>query len=145
MPAVHRRIEIGAPKGWTRATDPRLPELELVGPNGEGRIIVYPGLHPSHLGPILDRMRREHPSAAPSPPEPMALPGLRPELEERATRFIITGRELGEMVLLEKHDTILLIVTVVTPDAWEALKPVLAKVYPTVTITDIKRPKPTPK
>lgn len=145
VPPIHRRIALAAPQGWTRASDPRLPELELVGPEGVGRMLVFAGLHPSQLGPVLDRLRRDHPSAAPSPPEPMKLPGLRPELEERATRFAITGREVGEMVMLEKHDTILLIVTVVTPEAWPGLAPVLAKVYPTVTINDVRRdssPKP---
>lgn len=137
VPAVHRRIQIGAPAGWTPSSPPGVPELELRGPEGEGRILVFAGLHPSHLGPVLARLKEDHPSAAPSPPEPIAIPGLRPEMGERATRFAITGHEVGEMVMLEKHDTILLLVTVVEPKAWEALAPVLAKVYPTVTVTDI--------
>lgn len=100
-------------------------------------MLVFAGLHPSHLGPVLGRLRAAHPSAAPSPPQKMDLPGLRPEMGERATRFVITGREVGEMVLLEKHDTILLIVTVVEPAAWEALAPVLERVYPTVNIREM--------
>lgn len=145
VPAVHRRIQLGAPKGWTQASVPGLPELELVGPEGEGRMLVFAGLHPSHLGPVLGRLRTAHPSAAPSPPEKMDLPGLRPEMGERATRFAITGKEWGEMVLIERHDTIVLLVTVVEPSAWENLRSVLTKVYPTVSIVDLPGRRPTPE
>ena len=100
-------------------------------------MIISAVLHPSYLGPILARLRTEHPSAAPSPPETIDLPGIRSELGERATRFAITGREAGEMVLVERHDTIVLWVTVVTPDAWQRLKPVLARAYPTLEISDL--------
>lgn len=100
-------------------------------------MLIFAGLHPSHLGPALERLRRAHPSAAPSPPEKMDLPGVRPELGERATRFAITGREVGEMVLIERNDTIILWVTVVAPDAWPALQPVLARAYPTISVSDV--------
>ncbi|MEL6187847.1 MAG: hypothetical protein AAFU79_24760 [Myxococcota bacterium] len=116
----------------------RTPELELVGPDGIGRMLVVAGLHPSHLGPVLDRLRHEHPSAAPSPPERVELPGLREDFGERATKFVITGREVGEMLLLERQDTIILVVTVVTPEAWAEVKALLPKIYSTVTITNLK-------
>lgn len=141
-PAIHRRIQFAAPAGWTRAgTGSAVPEIELVGPNGEGTIAVFAGLHPSHLGPVLSRMKREHPAAQPTPPEQFPLPGLRPELGERATRFAIKGRELGEMVLIERDETIVLFVTVVDPRVWARLRPRLSKMYPTITIMDIKTTK----
>ena len=74
----------------------------------------------------------------------LKLPGLRPEFGERATRFSIKGREAGEIVLIERNETIVLIVTIVAPNEWGALRKVLAKAYPTVSVTDIsaatKRP-----
>jgi hypothetical protein len=135
---IRRRIDIGVPAGWTVASPPGRPELELVGPEGEGRMLIFAGLHPSHLGPVLERLRAAHPAAAPSPPERLELPGIRGELGERATRFSITGREVGEMVLLEKEDTIILIAPVVEPGAWARLEPKLARVYPTVSVRDLE-------
>lgn len=67
----------------------------------------------------------------------MDLPGLKPELGERATRFEITGREVGEMVLIERNQTIVLLVTVVEPNAWASLKPVFSRVYPTVSVISV--------
>ncbi len=133
-----RQVQFGAPEGWTPLADTGPAERELVGPDGEGRMLVFARLEPSQLGPVLDRLRAEHPSAAPSPPEKLDLPGLRPPLGERATRFSITGREAGELVMIERDDTIVLIVTVVAPSAWPALAPRLARTYPLVAVRRLR-------
>ena len=140
-PALRRRIQLAIPETWTVASPPGAAELELAAPDGVGRMLVFAGLHPSHLGPVLDRLRRRHPSAAPSPPQAMELAGLRPELGERATRFEITGREVGEMVLLERGDALVLLVTVVTPAAWPEVRAQLAPVYPTVSVLPVPEPR----
>lgn len=97
-------------------------------------MLVFAGFHPRHLTPVLDRLRKAHPAAAPSPPEAMELPGLRPDMGERATRFRIDGKERGEMVMIERGGVIVLIVTIVAPDAWEKIQPNMARVYPTVSV-----------
>lgn len=144
LAAVNRRVRLGVPRGWTGDRHPNGRSLELVGPKGEGRILVAAALHPDELSDYLGELKRRHPSAAPSPPEHMTLPGVDPTRGERATRFVITGREVGEMVLIEKANTIVLIVTVVDPQTWETVKSDMSKVYPTVAITDAESKPPTP-
>jgi hypothetical protein len=129
-----RRVRLGVPPGWTGERDPDGRALRLFGPEGEGKILVAAVTHPSELGPYLGELREAHPAAAPSPPELLVLPGISPERGERATRFVITGKEVGEMVMIEKADTIVLVVTVVTPEAWATLAPVLGRAYPTLEI-----------
>jgi hypothetical protein len=139
MAAINKRVRFGVPKGWTGDRHPNGRSLTLSGP--DGKILVAAALHPEGLTPYLDELKQKHPSATPSPPEAMTLPGIKPERMERATRFVITGREVGEMVLIEKHDVIVLIVTVVAPNAWAEIQPVMQKVYPTVEIVDVPIPK----
>ncbi len=136
-PNLHRRVRLGFPKGWTGERESDGRSWRLYGPEGEGKIVVAAALHPSELTRYLDEMRSAHPAAAPSPPMPMTLPGIDPQRGERATRFQITGREVGEMVLLERQDTIVLIVTVVDPAAWPNLAPMMARVYPTLEILNV--------
>ncbi len=138
MPAINKRVRFGVPKGWTGDRHPNGRSLTLAGPNGEGKILIAAALHPDGLTPYLDELKQAHPAATPSPPEAMELPGIKPERMERATRFVITGREVGEMILIEKFDVIVLIVTVVDPNEWQALRPVMAKVYPTVEVVDVQ-------
>ena len=135
MAAINKRVRFGVPKGWSGDRHPNGRSLTLT--NETGKILVAAALHPEGLTPYLDEMKKAHPAAIPSPPEAMTLPGIKPERMERATRFVITGREVGEMVLIEKYDVIVLIVTVVDPNAWAELKPIMAKVYPTVEIVDV--------
>lgn len=67
----------------------------------------------------------------------MDLVGLRPEFGERATRFVISGRELGEIVMIERGETIVLFVVIVAPEAWPEVRSLFARVYPTLTVTKI--------
>ena len=134
--AIDRRVRIGIPEGWTGELEDQGRAIRLYGPQGEGKMLIAAALHPSELGAYLSELKQAHPSAAPSPPERLELPGIRPHMGERATRFVITGREVGEMVLIEKRDTIVLIVTVVDPNAWPRLRRILAKSYATVAIRD---------
>lgn len=144
MPAIHRRLRITLPAGWTPEMDPNGRMAELFGPGGVGRIQVCAALHPSGLDPVLDALKQEHPSAAPSPPEAMKLPGLRPDRQERATRFRVTGKEVGEMVLIEKDASLLLVVSVVEPQAWPALRRALQASYRSLVVEDIPQASPPP-
>ena len=139
--AIDRRVRIGMPAGWTGELEEDRRAFRLYGPEGEGKILVAAALHPSELNFYLEELKQAHPSAAPSPPEKLDVPGVRTELQERATRFAIDGREVGEMVLIEKRDTIVLIVTVVDPKAWPSLRKVLLKAYATVDIRDAPKQK----
>lgn len=139
-----RRIRIGLPAGWTGDRDPDGRAMRLYGPNGEGRVLVAGALHPSQLTPYLQELKNKHPSAAPSPPQPMTLPGVDPSRGERATRFEVTGREVGEMIMIEKRSAIVLIVTVVDPSTWPDVKQMMAKAYTTVEVLEgeaARRPK----
>lgn len=139
-----RRIRFGLPAGWTGDRDPDGRAMRLYGPNGEGRVLVAGALHPSQLTPYLRELKNKHPSAAPSPPQPMTLPGVDPSRGERVTRFEVTGREIGEMVMIEKRSAIVLIVTVVDPEAWPEVQKTMAKAYTTVEVIEVKA-KPAPK
>lgn len=142
---VTRRIRFGLPAGWTGDRDPDGRAMRLHGPNGEGRVLVAGALHPSQLGPYLQELKNKHPSAAPSPPQPMTLPSVDPSRGERVTRFEVTGREIGEMVMIEKRSAIVLIVTVVDPATWPDVKAMMAKAYSTVEVLEgaaARRPRP---
>ncbi len=136
--AVDRRVQIAVEAGWTGEFESRGRAVRLYGPEGEGKMLIAAALHPSELGQYLSELKREHPSAAPLPPQKLDLPGIRPMMGERATRFVIKGREVGEMVLIEKQATIVLIVTVVDPRAWPRIRRELAKSYRTLIIRDAK-------
>lgn len=129
-----KHVRLGIPRGWTgeRAADGR--SLRLFGPEGEGRILVAIAFAPRELTAFLTELKTAHPSAAPAPPQAMDLPGIRPDRGERATRFVVTGREVGELVMIEKRGLIVLIATVVAPQAWPRLKPLLGKSYTTVDV-----------
>lgn len=138
--AVDRRVRVGLPRGWTGERAPDRRSLRVFGPEGEGKILVAAALHPAELQTYLEELKSAHPSAAPSPPQAMTVPGIRLELGHRATRFVITGREVGEMVMLEKGNTIVLFAAVVEPDAWPPLAEELARVYATLEIVDVAQP-----
>ena len=138
---VTRRIRIGIPKGWTGERDPNGRSIRLAGPEGEGMILVAGALHPSQLTPYLTDLKNAHPSAAPSPPQPMTLPGVYADKGERATRFTVTGREVGEMVMVEKREAIVLVVTVVAPEVWPEVQKMMEKAYATLEVLDGPAPK----
>lgn len=142
MEAINKRVRFGIPQGWTGERHPNGRSVTLAGPAGEGKILVAAALHPEGLTEYLSDMKAKHPAATPSPPQAMTLPGIRPELGERATRFVVTGREVGELVMIEKRDVIVLIVTVVDPKAWPELQPLMQKVYPTVEVVDVDAGRP---
>ncbi len=137
MAGIHKAVQAAIPKGWDGARDPSGHYIELRGPKGEGKLLFAAALHPSQLDRYLSRLKKEHPAAAPSPPQPMELKGVVSKiLGERATRFVITGREVGEMILIEKRDTIVLLVTVVSPETWPEVKPLMERMYRTVQVFD---------
>ena len=138
---VTRRIRIGIPKGWTGDRDPNGRSIKLAGPDGEGMILVAGALHPSQLTPYLTDLKNSHPAAAPSPPQPLALPGVYADKGERATRFVVTGREVGEMVMVEKREAIVLVVTVVAPEVWPEVQKMMEKAYATLEVVEGPPPK----
>jgi hypothetical protein len=135
-----RRVRLGVPAGWTGERDPDGHALRLFGPEGEGTVLFAAVTHPEELGAYLGELKEAHPAAAPSPPEPFSLVGVSPERGERATRFVITGQEVGEMLMIERQGTIVLVATVVSPAAWTSLAPVLQRVYRTLQILDAEAP-----
>jgi hypothetical protein len=132
---IQQTVRVAFPKGWSGERDSTGRALRLYGPDGEGRILAVVASHPEELGPYLSDLKKGHPSAAPAPPEAMNIPGIRSDLGERATRFRVDGREVGEMVMIEKGGLIVLLVTVVEPSAWPTLKPVIERCYPTLSVT----------
>lgn len=137
MAAVNKRVLFAAPKGWTGDRHPNGRSMTLHGPKGEGKIVIAAALHPEGLTPHLDELKRLHPSAAPSPPQQMTLPGIRANLGERATKFVVTGREVGEMVMIEKRQAIVLMVTVVDPEVWPDVQKLVAKTYSTIDVVNV--------
>jgi hypothetical protein len=129
-------VRFATPRHWTaeEAIEPR--SVRLVGPDGEGEITILVATSPAELGTLLTRLKSQHPGAQPSPPAAMKVAGIDPIKGERATRFIITGRELGEMVLIERGGAIVLFATIVEPDAWKDLSKIMARCYPTVAVED---------
>lgn len=134
--AGERVVRFAAPQTWASEKPVEAHSVRLVGPAGEGEITVLAALQPSELGPLLNRLRTQHPGAAPSPPEALEVAGIDPERGERATQFLITGAESGEMVMIEREGVIVLYATVVQRRAWPALRPVLARCYSTVEVAE---------
>lgn len=133
---VRLKVKLLAPKGWTGDDGLDAGSIRLLGPNGEGEILLAVVLTPNGLGEHLTRLKNAHPAAAPSPPMAIDVKGIDPQKGERATRFVITGKEVGEMVMIERGGVIVLYAAIVTPDAWPALKPQLEKCYPAVRVTE---------
>lgn len=136
-----KRVRFATPRGWAADVDREAASIRLVGPEGEGEILVVVATHPSQLGEHLTRLKETHPSAAPSPPMAVSVRGIDPERGERATRFQITGREVGEMVMIERGGVIVLFASIVAPEAWEPLATMLKRCYPTVEVVDVEPPK----
>jgi len=142
--AVDKRVRVAYPKGWDKAQGPDGRSVQLIGPTGEGEIVVAALAHPSELGEILEGLRGRHPSATPSPPEVGKVHGIRPKLGERATLFTITGGEVGEMMMIERGGVIVLFAAVVRPDAWTEVQAQLVRCYPTVEVLERSAKKKAP-
>lgn len=93
-------------------------------------------LHPEELQSYLGELSRQHRGSVPSPPEPMELPQIRIELGDRATRYTITGRQAGEMVLIERRGALVLFATIVAPTFWAEVSAWLPSVYESVRVRD---------
>lgn len=139
LPGVSKRVRFATPKGWTGDEDeePDLRSIRLSGPDGVGQMWVVAAAHPSELGEYLTELKNQHPAAAPSPPMAVQVAGIDPKRGERATRFVITGKESGELVMIERGGVIVLFATIVEPDAWPELQKVLARCYPTVEVAEL--------
>jgi hypothetical protein len=133
---VRMRVKLAAPKGWTGDDALDASSIRLLGPNGEGEILLAVVMTPSALGEHLTRLKNAHPAAAPSPPMAIDVKGIDPQRGERATRFVITGKETGEMVMIERGGVIVLYASIVAPDAWPALKPLMERCYPSVQVIE---------
>jgi hypothetical protein len=135
-PAIDKRIRVAYPAGWEGDVEPDGRSVRLIGPEGEGELLIAAAGHPSELGQYLEGLRQRHPGSTPSPPETIKVPGVDPKKGERATRFVITGHEAGEMVMIERGNVIVLFATVVEAGAWDGLKKGLTKCYSTVSVSD---------
>ncbi|MBI4817482.1 MAG: hypothetical protein HY791_14570 [Deltaproteobacteria bacterium] len=135
---VDKAVRVAIPKGWEGDLEDDGRSIMLSGPEGEGEILVAAVAHPSEIGAFLGELKGRHPGAVPSPPQSVEIPGIDPDKGERATRFEVTGRELGELITIERGDVIVLFATLVDPNAWEELAPVLARCYPAVEVSDRK-------
>ena len=133
---VHRRVLLQTPPGWTAELEPSPRLQRFFGPQGEGRILAAALTHPEQLSVVLDELRRTHPGSVPGPPEPLELPRLVPVMGDRATRYAITGRQLGEMVMVERRGIIVLVAVVVEPASWERVSGLMSQVYRSIDILD---------
>jgi hypothetical protein len=136
-PEVHKLVRVAHPRDWKGEIDRNRRSMRLLGPNGEGELVIAAFLRPDELGPELTRLKNGHPGSAPSPPQAMKVQGIDPLRGERATRFTITGHESGEMVMIERGGAIILFAAIVAPSAWAELKAVLERCYPTVAVSDV--------
>ncbi|MBI2377862.1 MAG: hypothetical protein HYV07_27920 [Deltaproteobacteria bacterium] len=133
---VNKAVRVAFPKGWEGDIEDDGRSVRLLGPDGEGELLIAAVAHPSEIGDFLGELRERHPGAVPSPPQFVEVPGIDPLKGERATRFEVTGRELGELVTIERGDVIVLFATLVSPNAWPLLLPVLARCYPAVQVSE---------
>jgi hypothetical protein len=133
---LDKKVRLAHPKGWTGDVDPDGRAVRLYGPDGEGEILIAAVGHPSELGEYLQELKARHPAAAPSPPQHAVIRGISEEKGERATRFVITGREVGEMVMIERGEVIILFAAVVRPEDWPEIQAQLLRCYPTVEVVD---------
>lgn len=135
---VARRVTIATPKGWTPEPAPAPGQLHLFEPEGEGRMTLAVCVHPSQLKEILDELRRSHPGSTPNPPQPLELAQLNTVMGDRATRYAITGRQRGEMVLVERMETIVFVSVVVRASAWERVSSLMPEVYRSIRIERVR-------
>lgn len=134
---VRKRVQLRVPAGWNGDDALEHPgSMRLFGPNGEGELLIAVVMSPNALGEHLTFLKNAHPSAAPSPPMAIDVKGIDPQCGERATRFQITGKEVGEMVMIERGGVIVLFAAIVEPNSWAALKPLMEKCYPTVKVVE---------
>lgn len=127
-------VRVTHPAGWLGDYEADRRSIRLVGPVGEGEIFIGVAHHGDELGAYLEDLKRRHPGSAPSPPETIQVRGINPDAGERATRFIITGREAGEIVMIERAGVMVLFATLVTHESWPGLKKQLDRCYPSVEI-----------
>lgn len=135
-PRVVKTARFEVPSGWTGDRERDRRSVTLHGPQGEGTAHVALLLHPSELQSELDGIARRHPGSQPSPPEKLDLPQIRTELGDRATRYPITGMRVGEMVLIERREALVLIAIVVTEDAWPEVATWARGLYRSVEVMD---------
>jgi hypothetical protein len=140
-----RTIRVAHPKGWTGDYEADHRSIRLFGPNGEGEMLIAVALHGSELQGYLQDLKKRHPGSVPSPPETIEVPGIDPDDGERATRFVITGKEAGELVMIEQQGFIVFFGTLVTHDAWTDLSRQLKAAYPSVSISEPQKPPKSPK
>ena len=133
---LSKTVRVAHPKGWEGDVDEDGRAVHLYGPQGEGEILLAAVGHPSELGAYLDELRQSHPGASPSPPAHAKVLGIDPERGERATRFEITGTEVGEMMMIERGGVIVLFAAVVAPEAWPPVRTQLERCYPTVEVAE---------
>ncbi len=136
-------VRVAHPSGWVGDYEADRRSIRLVGPAGEGEVFIGVAHHGDELGNYLQELKTRHPGSAPSPPETIAVRGVKPEAGERATRFIITGREAGEIVMIERAGVMVLFAAIVTHESWPELKKQLDRCYPSVEIGTL-RPAPGP-
>lgn len=138
QPDNGQRLSIPVPAGWTGELDPDQRTLRLFGPTGEGELIVSAAYNPNQLTPIFDELQRNHRGAAPTHPQEVQLPGV-----ARASRFAISGRERGEMMMMKIQGVWLLFVAVVEAEAWPRLRRQLRQSYRRVKLSPLP-PSPAP-
>lgn len=136
LPSIDKIVRVGLPKGWTGDREASGRSILLFGPRGEGEIFVGVVSHPSQLGVFLQRLKKRHPGSVPSPPSAIEVHGIKPHKGERATRFEVTGRELGEIVTVERGEVIVMIATFVAPNSWAQLSSIMKSAYPTVAVSE---------
>lgn len=133
-------VRVAHPSGWLGDYEADRRSIRLVGPEGEGEIFIGVAHHGDELGAYLQDLKRRHPGSVPSPPETITVRGVRPEAGERATRFLITGREAGELVMIERAGLMVLFATLVTHESWPELKRQLDRCYPSVEVGPVRAP-----
>lgn len=133
-------VRVAHPSGWLGDYEADRRSIRLVGPEGEGEIFIGVAHHGDELGAYLQDLKRRHPGSVPSPPETISVPGVKAEAGERATRFLITGREAGELVMIERGGLMVLFATLVTHDSWPELKKQLDRCYPSVEVGPARAP-----
>jgi hypothetical protein len=133
---VAKTARFEVPSDWTGDRERDRRSVTLVGPEGEGSVHVALLLHPSELETELDAIARRHPGSQPTPPQPLELPRIRTELGDRATRYPIHGMRVGEMVLIERREALVLIAIVVTESAWPEVSRWAQMMYRSVEVHD---------